>query len=124
MSAVQLQPLLALLAAALLMRCGTAAAGAGGGSAATKQWMSGREVAVSAEPPPWDPNGYVVAFACQGRFGNQFDYLLGTLDFAEKIDRTLVLVRPSVPLSLCMSLSVSVCLCVRACARACVLHEC
>ena len=94
--AVQL-PLLALLAVGHLhTRCGAAAAAAGTGSSAViKQWMSGREVAVAAEPPPWDPNGYLIAFACQGRFGNQFDYLLGTLDYAEKIDRTLVLVRAS-----------------------------
>ena len=56
-------------------------------------WMSGREVEVAVEPPAWDPKGYVMAFACQGRFGNQFDYLLGTLDYAKKVDRTLVLVR-------------------------------
>ena len=58
-----------------------------------RRWMAGRDVAVAAEPPPWDPKGYVIAFACQGRFGNQFDYLLGTLDYAKQIDRTLVLVR-------------------------------
>jgi hypothetical protein len=87
--------LLLQLALALRTCCGSPSdlSGRDGSGATTMQWMSGREVAVSAEPPPWDPKGYVIAFACQGRFGNQFDYLLGTLDYAKKIDRTLVLVR-------------------------------
>eukprot|EP01045_Picozoa_sp_COSAG04_P008061 COSAG04_NODE_438_length_14426_cov_10.589795_12_plen_439_part_00 len=44
------------------------------------------------EPPPaWDPNGYIIAHFCQGRFGNQFDYLLHLLDIAGRTGRTLVL---------------------------------
>ena len=44
------------------------------------------------EPPPaWDPNGYIIAHFCQGRFGNQFDYLLNLLDIAGRTGRTLVL---------------------------------
>ena len=90
------RPMLLLqLALALRACCGSSSdlSDSDGSGATMMQWMSGREVAVSAEPPPWDPKGYVIAFACQGRFGNQFDYLLGTLDYAKKIDRTLVLVR-------------------------------
>ena len=64
---------------------------AASGSGESTVWMSGREVQVSAEPPAWDEKGYMIAFACQGRFGNQFDYLLGTLDYARAIDRTLIL---------------------------------
>jgi hypothetical protein len=86
-----------LLAALVLCVSCTAASTAsdGGSGGGVRQWMAGREVAVAAEAPPWDPKGYVIAFACQGRFGNQFDYLLGTLDYAKQIDRTLVLVRAS-----------------------------
>jgi hypothetical protein len=54
-------------------------------------WLAGRETAVSEQPPEWDPKGYVIAFACQGRFGNQMDYLLGTMDYATQVDRTLIL---------------------------------
>jgi hypothetical protein len=44
------------------------------------------------EPPPtWDPNGYLLAHFCQGRFGNQFDYLLHLLDLAGRTGRTLIL---------------------------------
>ena len=44
------------------------------------------------EPPPtWDPNGYLLAHFCQGRFGNQFDYLLNLLDLASRTARTLIL---------------------------------
>ena len=32
---------------------------------------------VAQNPPQWDDKGYAIAFGCQGRFGNQFDYLLG-----------------------------------------------
>ena len=45
------------------------------------------------EPAPvWDAkNGYLIAHFCQGRFGNQFDYLLSLLDLAARTGRTLVL---------------------------------
>ncbi len=44
------------------------------------------------EPAPtWDPNGYLLAHFCQGRFGNQFDYLLNLLDLASRTGRTLIL---------------------------------
>ena len=88
------QVLVSLVALVLYVDSGGAAA-ATEGSGSTRHWMSGREVNVASAPPPWDSKGYVLAFACQGRFGNQFDYLLGTLDYAKKIDRTLVLVRTS-----------------------------
>ena len=39
----------------------------------------------------WDPKGYVFGLACQGRFGNQLDYMLTTMDVAKKLDRTLIL---------------------------------
>ena len=42
-------------------------------------------------PPTWDPNGYLLAHFCQGRFGNQFDYLLSLLDLASRTGRTLIL---------------------------------
>jgi hypothetical protein len=36
-------------------------------------------------------HSYLIAHFCQGRFGNQFDYLLHLLDLAARTRRTLVL---------------------------------
>ena len=40
---------------------------------------------------PWDENGYVLGCICQGRFGNQFDYMLSFIDYAKRLNRTAIL---------------------------------
>ena len=55
------------------------------------QFPSAPAVRLSLPPPEWDSNGYVVTHYCQGRFGNQFDYLLGLIEIALKSNRTLLL---------------------------------
>eukprot|EP01051_Picozoa_sp_SAG22_P022920 SAG22_NODE_5695_length_970_cov_1.191734_2_plen_110_part_00 len=50
-------------------------------------WLSGRPTQVSRQPPEWDRKGYVLAFPCQGRFGNQMDYLLGGFSFSVRTGR-------------------------------------
>lgn len=45
-----------------------------------------------AQPGPvWDENGYVIGCLCQGRFGNQFDYMLGFIEHAKRLNRTAIL---------------------------------
>ena len=81
-----------MLVAAASAAAAAAAAAVSDSSVAMKTvWLAGRNVEVTAEPPQWDENGYMMAFGCMGRFGNQFDYLLGTMDVAEKSGRTLII---------------------------------
>ncbi len=39
----------------------------------------------------WDPNGYLYFRLSMGRFGNQAEQLLGSMDFVKKLNRTMVL---------------------------------
>jgi hypothetical protein len=41
--------------------------------------------------PVWDNAGYIITHYCQGRFGNQVDYLLNLIEVAKLSKRTLVL---------------------------------
>ena len=44
------------------------------------------------DTPEWDPHGgYILGCMCQGRFGNQFDYMLGFMEVAKALNRTMVL---------------------------------
>ena len=44
------------------------------------------------EEPQWgDENGYVIGCICQGRFGNQFDYMLSFIEHAKRLNRTAIL---------------------------------
>ena len=48
-------------------------------------------VAEAESVAEWDAaGGYVWGPICQGRFGNQFDYLLGFLEYARQLNRTAV----------------------------------
>eukprot|EP01043_Picozoa_sp_COSAG02_P024756 COSAG02_NODE_1365_length_13037_cov_4.315659_2_plen_448_part_00 len=48
--------------------------------------------AQQSEEPLWsDANGYVIGCMCQGRFGNQFDYMLSFIEHAKRLNRTAIL---------------------------------
>eukprot|EP01047_Picozoa_sp_COSAG01_P051490 COSAG01_NODE_5319_length_4335_cov_48.955619_6_plen_196_part_00 len=58
--------------------------------------------------PAWDEDGYIIAHYCQGRFGNQMDYLMGLMDMALKVSQSLADAGPvalaPAPTAICLPL--------------------